>query len=488
MRTACTECHAAKVRCSGERTGCARCGQNNFDCVYRVSMVGRTSKRRHDNGDNTLRRRRMSSIGESGGEQPLSSPVSGSTIIHALGASEAAESATETETDQFASLGAPFSLAGQPNRTTTTTPTTTTANNSNFNNANKANNDNNNNNNNTNTNTNTNTNGSSSIGTKHNYTSGPMEFPDELFDWSWEVSDSGNGAWTGGSGTTGGDSSSLMLLDSEPGPAKHPPSSSSSRYSGAASTTAADAPLLAAPFVPPGHYGCDDNHGGSSGGGGAGAGAGSNNRETVGQLMSLCCMANGLEARLRSRTGSLDEIMKLNKACLAEVVRLTSSATVTATTTTTTTAISASDLKQGREVCRCALAMITTCLDIMLRLFEDVVRSSGLDDGHDGTGSDGPRPDIRMPSLQFGVFELDPQEQLVITRRILTRELHNYRDVVWTIGLLFEEASSADFYGKLMTQWCLSLTARLGRLLAKLEKPAGGPPASVSAFARSVFM
>jgi len=113
-------------------------------------------------------------------------------------------------------------------------------------------------------------------------------------------------------------------------------------------------------------------------------------------------MTYGLETHLQSRMGTLDEIMKLNKACLAEVVKLTSG-------------------RQKGQVCRCSFIMITTCLDIMLVLFEDVVRSSGL-----YPRGGGPRSDTRMPSLQFGVFELDPQEQLVITRRILARELQKY--------------------------------------------------------------
>ncbi|EGD88873.2 uncharacterized protein TERG_05122 [Trichophyton rubrum CBS 118892] len=40
-RSACNQCHAAKVRCSGERTGCTRCSNLQYECVYAVSRVGK---------------------------------------------------------------------------------------------------------------------------------------------------------------------------------------------------------------------------------------------------------------------------------------------------------------------------------------------------------------------------------------------------------------------------------------------------------------
>ncbi|KAK2836990.1 hypothetical protein FQN49_006516 [Arthroderma sp. PD_2] len=40
-RSACNQCHSAKVRCSGERTGCSRCSNLQYECVYAVSRVGK---------------------------------------------------------------------------------------------------------------------------------------------------------------------------------------------------------------------------------------------------------------------------------------------------------------------------------------------------------------------------------------------------------------------------------------------------------------
>ncbi|KAI0126686.1 hypothetical protein BJ170DRAFT_695121, partial [Xylariales sp. AK1849] len=46
LRTACNECHASKVKCSGEKSGCARCLDMGTECHFEISMVGRCSKKR----------------------------------------------------------------------------------------------------------------------------------------------------------------------------------------------------------------------------------------------------------------------------------------------------------------------------------------------------------------------------------------------------------------------------------------------------------
>lgn len=41
LRSACSECCAAKVKCSGEKTGCERCRNAGTECVYVESRVGK---------------------------------------------------------------------------------------------------------------------------------------------------------------------------------------------------------------------------------------------------------------------------------------------------------------------------------------------------------------------------------------------------------------------------------------------------------------
>ncbi|KAL3457217.1 hypothetical protein BJX64DRAFT_293387 [Aspergillus heterothallicus] len=46
LRSACNECHAAKVRCSGEKTGCQRCGNLHLKCAFSISRIGKVPGKR----------------------------------------------------------------------------------------------------------------------------------------------------------------------------------------------------------------------------------------------------------------------------------------------------------------------------------------------------------------------------------------------------------------------------------------------------------
>ncbi|KAI1176309.1 hypothetical protein F4777DRAFT_277979 [Nemania sp. FL0916] len=59
LRSACNNCHAAKTKCSGQKTGCDRCATFEVPCKYEISMVGKVSGARARN------RRRLDSSAES---------------------------------------------------------------------------------------------------------------------------------------------------------------------------------------------------------------------------------------------------------------------------------------------------------------------------------------------------------------------------------------------------------------------------------------
>ncbi|KAI9375782.1 hypothetical protein BJX61DRAFT_539513 [Aspergillus egyptiacus] len=46
LRSACNECHAAKVRCSGEKTGCQRCANLRLKCAFSISRIGKVPGKR----------------------------------------------------------------------------------------------------------------------------------------------------------------------------------------------------------------------------------------------------------------------------------------------------------------------------------------------------------------------------------------------------------------------------------------------------------
>ncbi|GFF55289.1 aflatoxin biosynthesis regulatory protein [Aspergillus udagawae] len=46
LRAACNQCHFSKVRCSGEKTGCSRCSNLGYSCIYVESRVGKVQGNR----------------------------------------------------------------------------------------------------------------------------------------------------------------------------------------------------------------------------------------------------------------------------------------------------------------------------------------------------------------------------------------------------------------------------------------------------------
>lgn len=240
--------------------------------------------------------------------------------------------------------------------------------------------------------------------------------------WNWDLMDGGSSdpAFSEGSHRTG-----LLPPPADGGPSGSA-SSRATTWGGSRPTTSASLPS-----VPDKHGGKRDGDGGSN-----------SARGELARLMSLCGQTRRLEGRLHDRLGTLDEVMKLNKTCLAEIVEVLGLR------------------KDTGRMCRCSCAVMVTCLDTMLVLFEDVVKNTGLDPQGGG--------EARMPSLHFGVFELDPEEQAGITRRILGKELQNYRKVVRRLASTFQGPSSDTFH-KLMGQWCLSLTNRVDKLPISLS-------------------
>ncbi|WDK13298.1 cytochrome P450 oxidoreductase GliC [Colletotrichum graminicola] len=193
--------------------------------------------------------------------------------------------------------------------------------------------------------------------------------------------------------------------------------------------------------------GDDGSSGGGDGGGGpvpegshrSGSGptrslgaADDDGRRRLAQLMSLCRKARKLEGQLESRLSTLDEIMKMNKTYLAEIFNMTGAKR------------DGEEGKDGCRTCRCSLAVMATCLDTMLTLFENVLKASWLNPR--GSQSS-PSGEPCMPSLHFGVFEVDPVEQAAIARRILSRELQSYRDVVRMLAATLNSRSNDNFTG-----------------------------------------
>ncbi|KAL2846420.1 hypothetical protein BJY01DRAFT_263313 [Aspergillus pseudoustus] len=74
LRSACNECHAAKVRCSGEKTGCQRCGNLHLKCAFSISRIGKVPGKRS-------KANRVAAAAASTSSAPISTATSMSTPV-----------------------------------------------------------------------------------------------------------------------------------------------------------------------------------------------------------------------------------------------------------------------------------------------------------------------------------------------------------------------------------------------------------------------
>ncbi|KAL5051993.1 hypothetical protein BDW71DRAFT_213026 [Aspergillus fruticulosus] len=75
LRSACNECHAAKVRCSGEKTGCQRCSNLRLKCAFSISRIGKVPGKRSKANRATATASTSSSASISTSSSSLSTPI-----------------------------------------------------------------------------------------------------------------------------------------------------------------------------------------------------------------------------------------------------------------------------------------------------------------------------------------------------------------------------------------------------------------------------
>ncbi|RDW70878.1 Zn(II)2Cys6 transcription factor domain-containing protein [Aspergillus mulundensis] len=75
LRAACNECHAAKVRCSGEKTGCQRCSNLRLKCAFSISRIGKVPGKRSKANRGPATASTSSSASLSTSSSSLSTPI-----------------------------------------------------------------------------------------------------------------------------------------------------------------------------------------------------------------------------------------------------------------------------------------------------------------------------------------------------------------------------------------------------------------------------
>ncbi|KAK8003901.1 hypothetical protein PG989_003620 [Apiospora arundinis] len=335
LRSACTECHAAKTRCSGEKTGCQRCQNNGLVCEYGVSMVGRASKRQqqgdHGNGPRTRRHtgafheKRSSNADMTRGSSSSSSSssVNGATssglqadtneLDHDVAHHLSLKNTSLHDCDLFQPQsflnnnildGMDFFLFHQPPTTSVGLPST-------------------------------------QLTSLHNF--------DAAFHLESTVA---------GHHIEGSASPSHLIQELSP---VSPPKEDAHQ--------------------PEGHM-------------------------MSSSVTALCKIIQVLEKQIQDKKTSVDDVMRTNKECFTTVQRL----------------MEEDDYKN----CKSCPMLLSAALGLMVMLYEEAIKTPITP----GAAAHACHGSGMMPNLVFGVFQIDPEDQVTIRSSIISKELHKFLRII----------------------------------------------------------
>lgn len=165
-------------------------------------------------------------------------------------------------------------------------------------------------------------------------------------------------------------------------------------------------------------------------------------------VLALTRIIELLEAHIQLQTTAIDELMRVNKACMIDITRIMG-------------------LKEY-AMCKSCGILVFTAMELVVTLYEMGVSSESITP-HKQQGQQPILGRNELPNLQFGVFDVDPEEQIAFRNRIICKELQR------SIGIIkrFSEqnqntVSKSSHSGKVHKQWYVEMEHRAKRLVSSL--------------------
>lgn len=178
-------------------------------------------------------------------------------------------------------------------------------------------------------------------------------------------------------------------------------------------------------------------------------------------VIALCKIVRVLEAQQSHQSlepSSLDELMRVSRACVIDASRAMGI--------------------DGCRSCTSASMIMLLMFDLLLAIFEKMVRM--LDESQkcvrpeetEGHGQQHQRQvpfgcsEPKLPTMQFGVLELDPEEQADFARKIVRKELQRLLET-FKIFSAFCQSSVTNDGREMLRQWYAVLKSRLETLVSR---------------------
>lgn len=162
-----------------------------------------------------------------------------------------------------------------------------------------------------------------------------------------------------------------------------------------------------------------------------------------------------LETYIQSSATAIDELMHVTKACMADLTRIM-------------------ELKEYAMGKSCGI-LVSTAMELAITLYETAVSEhkamptasdqqqrqlSPLSSSSSWALSRGES----IPNLQFGIFQLDQEDQMAIRNRIISKQLNRSIEIIRSLG------SDGSKGGKVHKPWYVEMEHRAKKLISSLEE------------------
>lgn len=165
-------------------------------------------------------------------------------------------------------------------------------------------------------------------------------------------------------------------------------------------------------------------------------------------VLALTRIIELLEAHIQLQKTAIDELMRVNKACMIDIARIM-------------------ELKEY-ALCKSCGILVPTAMELVVTLYEKGVSSENTASPKQQSQQSTPCGS-ELPNLQFGVFQVDPEEQIAFRNRIICKELQRGVEIIKRFSDQNQNHTNEGSHsGRVHKQWYVEMEHRAKKLVSSL--------------------
>lgn len=151
----------------------------------------------------------------------------------------------------------------------------------------------------------------------------------------------------------------------------------------------------------------------------------STSRAQYAHVLALVDIIGSLETQVQANDTAVDKALYLNKASIASVAKIVA--------------------QEDNKLCKSCRALVPTAMELIVSLYEKCLSKENRDGRSNSDQSDSSSsPPPRSSVLQFGVFPIDPEDQIALTNQLATKELRHSIHIIQLFTRQCREAAGGN--------------------------------------------